>query len=272
MKKNKQKNLCIIQARYRSTRLLGKVLKNVNGLSLLEYEVNRIKQAKKIDKIIVATTDDKDGEKIANLCKQIKIDCFRGSENDVLDRYHQCALECLGYDNIIRITGDCPLIDPVIIDKTISFFIKGKFDYASNVEQETFPDGMDIEVFKKLVLIEVAQKAKLPSEREHVTPYIRKNKKYKKGNLSAPSDWSHFRLTVDEPVDFEVIKFLIKKSKITSGYLDYISLLTKNPGIMIKNISIIRNEGMLKSLKEDKKFKKIICQKNLPKASNYFKK
>ncbi|MFA5317868.1 MAG: glycosyltransferase family protein [Patescibacteria group bacterium] len=261
MKKNKQKNLCIIQARYGSTRLPGKVLKKVDGLTLLEYEIIRVKQAKKIDKIVIATTKNKSDKKIEELCQRIKIDCFCGSENDVLDRYYQCSLEYPEYKNVIRITGDCPLIDPVIIDKVISFFTKRKLDYTSNIELDTFPDGMDVEIFKKDILIETAKRAKLPSEREHVTYYIRKNKKYKKGNLTACNNWSHFRLTVDEPIDFEVIKFLIKNSKITDGYLDYISLLTKNPKVMLSNINIIRNEWKLKALKEDGEFKKQYAKK-----------
>jgi len=261
MNSRTKQNLCIIQARYGSTRLPGKVLKKINGLTLLEYEINRVGQLKKIDKIVIATTNNKNDDRIEELCKKIKINCFRGSENDVLDRYYQCVLKYPEYENIIRITGDCPLIDPVVINEVINFFEKGKYDYCNNTEKDTFPDGMDVEIFKKLVLIEAAQKAKLPSEREHVTPYITKSKKYKKGNLTAPSNWSHFRLTVDEPIDFEVIKFLIKNSKITDGYLDYISLLTKNPKIMLSNANIIRNEWKLKALIDDRKFKKQYAKK-----------
>ncbi|MFA6551013.1 MAG: glycosyltransferase family protein [Patescibacteria group bacterium] len=244
-------NLCIIQARYGSTRLPGKVLKKINGVTLLEYEINRVKKAKKIDKIVIATTDNKDGEKIKNLCKKNRIDCFRGSEDDVLDRYYRCSLKYPKYKNIIRITGDCPLIDPVVIDEVVDLFIKRKYDYASNIQRETYPDGMDVEIFKKEILAIAAQEAKLASEREHVTLYIRNNKKYKKGNLAAPVNWSHIRLTVDEPADFEVIKFLIKQSKINAGYLHYISLLIKNPKVMLKNQHIIRNEGLFKSLQKD---------------------
>lgn len=252
----KHKNLCIIQARMSATRLPGKVLKKVQGVTLLEYEINRVRQAKKIDKIVVATSNRKIDNKIEKECKKIGIDCFRGSEDDVLDRYYQCFSQYPEYKNIIRITGDCPLIDPVVIDEVIAFFENNNFDYVSNTIKEIFPDGMDVEVFTKHVLKQVAQQAKLSSEREHVTQYIMKNKRFKKGNLSAEYDWSHFRLTVDDPKDFEVIKFLIKSSKLTAGYLDYISLLTKHPEIMFKNMHITRNEGLLKSLKEDKIVKK----------------
>lgn len=234
-----------------ATRLPGKVLKKVKGITLLEYEINRVKHAKKIHKIVVATTDKRQDDKIIKFCRQKKISCFRGDEKDVLDRYYQCSRLYPQYESIIRITGDCPLIDPVIIDQVISFFEKGNYDYASNALKETFPDGLDTEIFKSWALKEAAQKANLLSEREHVTLYIRNNKKYKKGNFSSPHDWSHFRLTVDEPADFEVIKFVIENSRLDAGYLDYISLLTKNPGVMLENMNIIRNEGLLKSLRED---------------------
>lgn len=248
----KNKNLCIIQARIGSTRLPNKVLMKVDNISLLEFEINRVKQSKKIDKIAVATTNQKTDDKIEKLCKKIDIDCFRGSEDDVLDRYYKCSLKYPKYNNIIRLTGDCPLIDFKVIDEVITCFEKSKYDYFSNVEKETFPDGMDVEIFKRYSLEQAAENARLASEREHVTLYIRNNKKFKKGNLEAENNWSHFRLTVDEQNDFEVVKFLIKNSSPTSSYLDYISLLKKHPEIMMKNTHIIRNEGLLKSLKKDK--------------------
>lgn len=248
----KNKNLCIIQARMGSTRLPGKVLKEVNGITLLEYGIKRVKQARLIGKIVVATSDKKADDKIEKLCQKINIDCFRGSEDDVLGRYFQCALKYPMYNNIIRITGDCPLIDPAVISQVIAFFEKNDYDYASNVLSETFPDGIDVEIFTREALVESAKRAKLASEREHVTLYIRNSKKFKKGNLEVEQNWSHFRLTVDEKNDFEVVKFLIKNSSPTAGYLDYISLLTKHPEIMMKNTHIIRNEGLLKSLKKDK--------------------
>jgi len=248
------KNLCIIQARMGATRLPEKVLKEVGGVTLLEYEINRVKQARNISKIVVATTDKETDDRIEKLCKKINIDCFRGSEDDVLDRYYQCALKYSDYKNIIRITADCPLIDPRVIDKVVLLFLDGEYDYTTNVLEDSFPDGMDIEIFKKNVLKEAAKIAKLSSEREHVTLYIRNNKKYKIGNLEAPKNYSQFRLTVDEPEDFAVIEFLIKNSQPTASYLDYINILKKNPKIMQKNMHINRNEGLIKSLKENKKY------------------
>lgn len=247
------KVLCIIQARMGSTRLPNKVLLKVGGVSLLEYQISRIKRAQLVDKIVVATTQNKNDDAIEKLCRKIGADCFRGSEEDVLDRYYQCSLSYPQFKNIIRITGDCPLIDPAVIDDLVRFFIRSKCDYASNVEsgKETFPDGMDVEIFKSSVLEEVASKAVLPSDREHVNEYILRNKIFKKKYLSAPYNWGHFRLTVDEKEDFEVVKFLIKKSDFAAGYLHYISLLTKNPRVMFKNLHFVRNEGSWKSLEAD---------------------
>ena len=256
------KNLCIIQARTGSTRLPNKVLKKVNGISLLEYEILRIKQAKRVSKIVIATTEIAKDDKIESMCEAIGIDCFRGSEEDVLDRYYQCSLGYPKYKNIIRITGDCPLIDPWVIDAVVLLFENNNFDYASNTEKETYPDGMDVEVFKSSVLKKAVTSSKLSSEREHVTQYIRKNKKFKKGNLLAEHDWSNFRFTVDETEDLEVIRFLVKNSKINDNYLHYISVLKNNPKYMLKNIHIERNQGLLKSLKQDiKKHGKKIYKK-----------
>ena len=249
-------NLAIIQARMASTRLPGKVLKKVNNTPLLAYQIKRVKLAKKVDKIIIATGQGKANDPIEKLCRKIKIDCFRGSEDDVLDRYYQCSLKYPKYENIIRLTGDCPLIDPSVIDEVIALFEQTKPDYASNVPtgKETYPDGMDVEVFSRQVITLANQKASLPSDREHVNEYILRNKRFSKAYLTAPHDFSRYRLTVDNPEDFAVIKFLIKHSKITDNYLRYISLLTKNPKIMLSNMHLKRNAGYLKSLKKDKLF------------------
>ena len=248
----KIKNLAIIQARMGSTRLPDKVLMKLEGKPLLEYEINRLKRSKKIDKIVLATGENPDNDPIAAWCEQNKVDCFRGSEDDVLDRYYRCALKYPECQNIVRLTGDCPLIDPEVVDLVIDFFERNNFDYASNVGQETFPDGLDVEIFTKQALIEAAGQAKLASEREHVTQFIRKNAKYRQGNLAAPGNYGRFRLTVDNREDFEVIEFLIKKCGAMAGYLDYLRLLEQNPEVMKKNSHIVRNEGLQKSLREDK--------------------
>jgi len=248
------KNLCIIQARVGSTRLPKKVLKEIDGISLLEYEVQRVRLAKKIDKIVIATTINQEDDEIQNLCQKIGVDCFRGSIDDVLDRYFQCSSNYPEYSNIVRLTGDCPLVDPVIIDQVVDFFEQGGYDYASNVLKETFPDGMDVEIFKKEVLKQAAEESNLPSDREHVNEFILRSDQFKKGNFVASKDHSSYRLTIDDQRDFEVIEFLIKRSQISDNYQHYIYLLDQNPEIKAKNSAIKRNEGMLKSWEKDKLF------------------
>jgi len=256
MEKLKTKKLCILQARLGSTRLPGKVLLRAGGMALLEYQVRRLRLSKKIDKIVVATSVDRKNSLIEKLCRKIGVACFRGSEDDVLDRFYQCSLKYPQYGSIVRLTGDCPLVDPAVVDQTITFFEKNNYDYVSNALKPTWPDGLDTEIFKRSVLHEAARRAGLPSDREEVNEYIFRAKKFKKGNFAAPQDWSHIRLTVDEAADFAVIKFLIKNSKITDGYLHYISVLTKHPRIMLKNMHIERNAGMIKVWARDKIFLK----------------
>lgn len=237
-----------------STRLPNKVLKEIAGQPLLWYVVNRVKLAKKVDKVVVATSGSVADDAIEWFCREFDVDCFRGSENDVLDRYFQCSLKYPEYQNIVRITGDCPLIDPAIIDRIIEKFTSGQFDYVSNVLKPTFPDGLDAEIFTRETLETVNRRAKLPSEREHVTTYIIfGSNNFKKRNLEADNDYSNYRLTVDNIEDFEVVEFLIKSSRPDSGYLEYISLLDKNPEIKNKNSYIKRNEGLAKSLENDPK-------------------
>lgn len=242
----KTDNLCIIQARLGSTRLPGKVLLKVGKKTLLQYEIERLQQAKNLDKIVIATGDNRENDAIAKLCRRIKVDCFRGSESDVLGRYYQCSLKYPRYKNIIRITGDCPLIDPAVVDEVIEYYQKNHYDYVSNVvvKEETYPDGMDVEIFSKNILFEAARKEKDPFSREHINIYMLRGRHIKRGSLSAGHNWAHFRFTVDYKEDFEVIKFLVKNCKLDASYLDYISILTKNPEIMVKNMHIIKNGGI----------------------------
>lgn len=245
--------LCIVQARMSSTRLPGKILKEIKGRPLLWYELERLRQSKQINKIVVATSDSPEDNATEKFCQENNINCFRGSLNDVLKRFADCTRVYPDYDTIIRVTGDCPLIDPKVVDKVISVFEKEKVDYASNVLKETYPDGIDVEVFTKEALLESAEEAELGSEREHVTLYIRNNPKYKKANIENEKDLSKFRLTVDNPEDFEVVSFLIENYGWELGFEEYCNRLLENLEIMAKNAKIVRNEGLKKSLKEDKR-------------------
>lgn len=231
----KQKYLCIVAARMGSVRLPGKVLMKVGNLTLLEYLIKRIKFSRNIDKIIVATGNLRSNDKIEKICQKIGIGCFRGSEDDVLDRYYKCSLENPQYNYIIRLTADNPLVDPYVIDELIDFSRKNpKYDYVSNDLVRTFPYGMDVEIFKSQALTKIARETKDLADREHVTRYIKNSKKFKKKNIKCPHDLSHLRLTVDYKEDFNMVKFLIKKCKITDPYLAYIILLSKYPKLFLK--------------------------------------
>lgn len=251
----------IIQARTGSTRLPGKILKKVLGKTMLELMVERVKRAEIIDKIVIATTDKPEDKKIADLAKKLGLDFYRGSENDLLDRYYQTAKK-FDIDTIVRISSDCPLIDPKIIDRVVGFYLKNKknCDYVSNTDPPTYPDGMDTDVFSFKALEETWQKADLLSEREHMTQYIRNHpEKFRKKNVSRNGkDLSRLRLTLDNPEDFILIKkiftALYPKNKYFS-LADILEFLEKNPKLVLLNSHIERNEGLLKSLTNDKRIK-----------------
>lgn len=247
--------IAVIQARISSTRLPGKVLKKIEGKTILEHVINRVKAAKNLDDVIVATTVKKEDLEIVKLCAKLGISVFCGSENDVLDRYYQTA-RLFKADHIIRITSDCPLIDPQVTDEVIELYFQKKADYATNTIPETFPDGLDTEVFSFKTLKRSWENAKLSSEREHVTPYIRNNSNiFKLVNLKSNINLSNKRWTIDEPEDFEFIKIIYKNlypKDSLFGMEATLNYLRKNPEVEKINKNIIRNEGYLKSLKEDR--------------------
>jgi len=247
--------VAIIQARISSTRLPGKVLKKIEGKTILEHVINRVRAAKKLDEVIVATTVKKKDLEIVKLCANLGVSVFCGSEDDVLDRYYQTA-RLFKAEHIVRITSDCPLIDPMVIDKVIELYFKKNADYATNGMPETFPDGLDTEVFSFKTLKRAWENAKLSSEREHVTPYIRNNPNiFKIVNLKCNVDLKDKRWTIDEPEDFSFVKIIYKNlypKDSLFGMETILNYLRENPEIEKINKEIIRNEGYLKSLKEDK--------------------
>ena len=250
------KLLAIIQARLSSSRLPGKVLKKVCGKSLLELQLERVRLAENIEHLVVATSISREDDAIKSMCDGLGVACFRGSLDNVLDRYYQAAL-LFKPKYIVRMTADCPLIDPEIIDKTISYFFSGDFDYVSNTLTPTFPDGLDLEIFTFKALEEASKEAKLSSDLEHVTPFIWKQpERYKIGQFKNDVDLSDMRWTVDEPEDFELITKIYeilypRNPKFAMN--DILDLLKKNPDWLDINKKFTRNEGYLKSVKEDKK-------------------
>lgn len=246
----------ITQARLGSTRFPSKIFKKVKNKTLLEIQINSLKKSRLIDNICIATTSNKEDQKIMDFSKQLEVSCFQGSENDVLDRFFQASLLHKS-DIIIRLTSDCPLLDYRLLDEMISKFLELNVDYYSNTFIENFPDGQDIEIFTFDSLMKAWKESKLLSDREHVTPYIRKNSdflggdKFKASNHNTSYNYGNVRMTVDEIEDLEVIRILIDKLGLFQKWEKYAEYYLTNPTINSINGSIKRNEGYQKSLKKD---------------------
>lgn len=245
--------LAILQARTSSTRLPGKVLMPVLGRPLIMHQIDRIRCMKEVDRLILATSDDPSDDALAALCKENDVECYRGDLNDVLKRFYDAAIG-IHPDHVVRLTGDCPLIDPEVVDQVIRFYRDGHYDYATNAVEPTYPDGLDAEVFKFSCLEADYKNATLPSDREHVTPWIRKQPNYKIGHFKGPQDWSVLRWTVDEPRDFELVTMIYEHFYPTNPHFttaDILAYLEQRPELKTWNTEHKRNEGYLKSLKED---------------------
>ncbi|MBQ0142276.1 MAG: glycosyltransferase family protein [Prevotellaceae bacterium] len=253
------KILAITQARYGSTRLPAKILKEVNGQTLLEIHLRRILQSKLISKLKIATTDEEGSKFIVAVADKVGVEYFKGSVEDVLSRFYGTA-EPEAPDYVVRLTSDCPLIDPSVIDETIQYCIDNNVDYA-RTDAKCFPDGLDTEVFKFSALVRAYKEANLTSEREHVTPYIWKNStawggdkftSMKLQNKQGVYDASEYRITIDEPEDFEVIKAVIEALGTEKGWKEYIDYLLAHTEIKSLNSKFGYNEGYEKSIKNDK--------------------
>jgi spore coat polysaccharide biosynthesis protein SpsF (cytidylyltransferase family) len=239
-----------------STRLSGKVMLEISGKPVLWHVINRVSKSKLIDWLVVATTTNCEDDTIEKFCNQIHIPVYRGSEDDVLDRYYQCARK-FDIENIVRITADCPLHDSSVIDLVIERYRQGNYDYVSNIDPPTYPDGIDVEVFSFQALDSAWRDASLVSEREHVTPYIRKHRDiFKISNVTNKENLSSYRWTLDQAEDFEFIQKIYRKfkeSNVDEFYMkDIIGLLEKNPELISINSAIKRNEGYIKSVNKDK--------------------
>lgn len=250
------KIIAVTQARNSSTRLPGKVLLNVGGKSLLQIHIERIKKATLIDKLIVATTVNVEDKTIEDMAVALGCACYRGSEQDVLDRIYQAASPEKP-DYVIRLTSDCPLIDPHLIDKIIEVAVSKEADYVSNTLTPTFPDGEDVEIIKFSALQRAWEQATLQSEREHVTPYIWKNSTFNGGDkftsfcVVSETDHHDVRLTVDQQEDFEVITQIINKLGEDKTWEEYTQLYLKDKTIRELNNTVTRNEGYIKTINND---------------------
>jgi glutamate-1-semialdehyde aminotransferase/spore coat polysaccharide biosynthesis protein SpsF (cytidylyltransferase family) len=248
------KVIAITQARYGSTRLQGKVLLKIDGISLLEIHLKRILKSKKIDKLILATTREEKAEHLIAIANMLNVACYQGSTQDVLDRFYQAA-KPYQPEWVVRLTSDCPLIDAQIIDRIIDHCIENNLDYCSNTLQPTYPDGLDVEVFRFRALEHAWLNATAASDREHVTPYIWSNSDFKGGtifkseNVVAQNDYSSFRMTVDQQEDFNLIQKLIQELGAAGNWIDYVNYLEKNTQLSAINSTIKRNERFMQSKK-----------------------
>jgi spore coat polysaccharide biosynthesis protein SpsF len=243
----------IVQARMGSTRLPGKVMLKVGGRPVISYLFERLRLCKKLQTMILATTVNKEDDALEDFARQNNIPCFRGSADDVLSRYYDAAKK-FGVIHIMRITADCPLIDPWICGRLIDKYLAEKADYVCLAP--AFAEGLDCEIFSFKALEMAHRNAKKKSEREHVVLYIHNNPdRFKKVMLLNEADDSRYRFTIDEPQDFEVVKAIIDSLyKSDRPFFDAQAIkrfLDEHADIFSLNKHIIRNEGLLKSLKND---------------------
>jgi spore coat polysaccharide biosynthesis protein SpsF len=218
--------------------------------------IERVAQSRMLNRIIVATTVLPEDDALVDLCQRIGVPTFRGDAADVLDRYYQCARTHAQGDVLVRLTGDCPLHDPWVIDQVVSYFLEGRYDYAANTHPPTFPDGLDTEVFTYSALERAWSTATLSSEREHVTYYMYTHPhEFQIGNFASPVDLSVHRWTLDEPADLVFIRRVYAELQ-TLGHTfrmnDVLDLLRGRPELLELNSDIKRNAGLEKSLEIDR--------------------
>ncbi len=240
------KVVAIIQARMGSSRLPGKVLADIHGQPMLWYVVERTRSAKSVDDVVVATTTEPADEAIVNFCREHGVDYFRGSENDVLDRYYQAARQHEA-EAVVRITSDCPLIDPEIVDKTVRAFLEVLPDYASNTAIRTYPRGLDTEVVAFGALESAWRDSKKPYQRSHVTPYIYENPdRFRILKVTGEKDYSSHRWTVDTAEDLEFVRAVYSRGESRGHRLDdVLRLIEREPHLAEINRAVAQ-----KSLQE----------------------
>lgn len=249
-----RKIVAFVQARSDSTRLPGKVLKEIIAKPMIIHQLIRTKLSHYIDEIILLTSDLESDDKLASIIELNGFNLFRGDKDNVLKRFFDCA-EILNLDDndvIVRLTGDCPLHDSMIIDESIKAFLENDCDYLANCIEPIYPDGFDVEVFSFKSLKKAFSGATKKSELEHVTPYIRNSNKFKIKNLEKEIYYPKLRLTVDEEKDFLLVKAIYEYfAKSIFSFNEIIEFLNNNKKLKESNLDIQRNEGYLKSLKED---------------------
>ena len=254
-----QKTVAIIQARTGSTRLQGKVLKPILGEPMLARMLERVKRAGKVDAVVVATTDKSEDDAIVKLAQESDVEVFRGDEQDVLDRFYKAA-RVADAEIVVRLTGDCPLQDPAVINEVVAHFLANELDYTHT--PTNYPEGLDTEVFTFAALERSQREATLPSEREHVTLYIRNHPELFRVDepwKSGTDDYSAMHWSVDTQEDFDFVTKIFEQLYPTNSSFtkdDVLELLAKHPEFLQINKGGTGYEGLAKSLKEDEAFKK----------------
>lgn len=244
--------LGVLQARTSSSRLPGKVLLPLLGVPMLSRQVERVTRAANIDRLIVATSVDPADDAIAAVAVEAGLGCFRGSLEDVLNRYYQAARPHRP-SHVVRLTADCPLADWQLIDRAVGFAVEGGYDYASNTLKPTWPDGLDVEVMTFAALESAWREARQPPEREHVTLYVYSHpERFRLGSLDSEIDISAMRWTVDEPADFEFVRRVYEAlypGNPAFTTRDILRLLLNKPELMQINQGFGCNEGLQCSIK-----------------------
>jgi spore coat polysaccharide biosynthesis protein SpsF len=234
----------IVQARMGSTRLPGKVLRELGGETVLMRVVGRVRQMRRIDDVVVATTTESADDPVVEAARQNGVHVFRGSEDDVLDRYYQAACS-FNADVIVRITADCPLIDPEVSDHVIQQFLSVRPDYASNVLERTYPRGLDTEVMTLAALERAWQAASEPYQRVHVTPYLYQNpERFKLLSVTGGVDHSQHRWTLDTPEDLEFLQTVYARlsGQQDFGWRDVLNLIEREPKLSEVNRQIAQKD------------------------------
>mgnify|MGYP001321979886 CR=1 FL=1 len=237
--------IIVTQARIGSSRLPGKVLKKIDGKSILEIHLERIKKSKYGNNLILATTKENGVEEIIDIANASNVKYFKGDTEDVLNRFYQATLK-FNPDFIVRLTSDCPLIDPLLIDTIIDSAIKYNKDYTTNTLIEEFPDGQDVEVIKWSAFQEAWEKSDKKYQKEHVTPYVRENStffdisKFSSMHINSKVNYSNVRMTIDQHVDFDALKILINHLGFNADWKTYTKFILKNPSLF-PNQRILRN-------------------------------
>ncbi len=243
----------IIQARMGSTRLPGKTLAQVSGKPLLQHLIERIRMSRLVEDVIIATTTRARDNALVEFAERLGLRCSRGSEEDVLDRIYQAAKH-YGVEHVVRVTPDCPFLDHQVMDRIIETYLSGQYDYVTNTLLYTYPDGLDVEVFSFNALEQAWKEAQLPSEREHVTPYIRTSGHFRLFNVESDVDLSHFKWSVDTQEDLAFARSVYERLQDKGNAFDLkdmLLLLRNHPELMSINQQSIVNEGYYKSLTND---------------------